>query len=262
MNRRRALKTLGTISLAAIYLPGCGGDDDDPTGMGGQSAIGGTPTTGGVPGMDSDTEQLIANWESGGLLTPNAPGMWAEKVAGHFPIATVSENTISVVTPHPMDAEHWIEAIYIKDAEGNLLGFQAFEAGTGTAAATFEVEDATIEFTAHSVCNLHGVWVSPPVRSAAAPGPWPEKIMGHTPVAEADENGVTVTVPHPMTADHFIVAVYLTDANGNMVGKTQLDPAVHTEATHTFEVPEGTTTVTPWALCDDHDLWIGETLSV
>ena len=86
--------------------------------------------------------------------------------------------------------------------------------------------------------------------------------MGHTPVAEAGDGGVTVTVPHPMDEEHFIVAVYLTDAEGAMLGKTQLNPTDNPEATYTFEVPEGTTSVTPWALCDDHDLWIGEALSL
>ena len=65
-----------------------------------------------------------------------------------------------------------------------------------------------------------------------------------------------------MTEDHRIVALYLSDENGDFVAKKQLQLVETTEATYTFGLPSQVSQLIPWALCDDHDLWRGPTVSV
>ena len=62
-----------------------------------------------------------------------------------------------------------------------------------------------------------------------------------------------------MDPDHYIVGLYLTDHDGNFIAKTQLDPSEDTEASYTFRISPSVTQVKHWTLCDDHDLWMGET---
>ena len=70
-----------------------------------------------------------------------------------------------------------------------------------------------------------------------------------------------MTVNHPMDAEHYIVALYLSNQDGVIFDKVALNPMDNTEATHAFTLPAEVTSVTPWSLCDDHDLWMGATVS-
>ena len=65
-----------------------------------------------------------------------------------------------------------------------------------------------------------------------------------------------------MDEEHYIAAIYLTDPSGEVIAKKQLNPQEYTEAQYTFELPPSVTAIKPWALCDDHDLWYGSTVTV
>jgi superoxide reductase len=208
--------------------------------------------------ISREVADKINGWESTGVLTPNDPGEWGSKIAGHYPIAIANENTISVVVPHPMTEDHWIAGIYLKDATGHLVGFQELTP-SDLAQASFDVADGSAEYTAYAFCNLHEVWSAPLVRTGDRPGPWPDKVNSHTPTITIDGDSATVVTPHPMSEEHYIVSLYITDQEGNMISKVQLNPTDNPEATHTFELPSEVTSVTPWSLCDDHDLWMGAT---
>ena len=65
-----------------------------------------------------------------------------------------------------------------------------------------------------------------------------------------------------MDEEHYIAAIYLSNSAGVVIAKTQLNPVDHPEAQYTFDLPPNTTSVIPWALCDDHDLWMGSTVTV
>jgi len=251
ISRRDALQTLSMLGLAPIAFA-CGGKAKEASNS-------------GMTPMSNSDEMLVAQWEAKGLLTAEAPGKWSGKIAGHYPIANVVGNTVSVVTPHGMSGEHFIEAIYIKDASGKLLGLTKFTPEDSAALASFQLADASIDFKVYSVCNLHDVWEANPVRTAAAPGPWAAKVEGHTPLASMEGmNSVKVSVPHGMSVEHFIACLYITDATGNMLGKVQLDPNTAMEASHVFELPSDTTVteITPWALCNKHDLWVGASMTL
>ena len=161
-----------------------------------------------------------------------------------------------------MDADHYIEACYVQDADGYFVGYASFSPGDWPS-ASFDITDPSGDYVAFSVCNLHEVWSAPVVRTEARPGPWAEKIAVHTPrITSVSGRQVTVSVEHAMDPDHYIVGLYLTDENGHFIAKTQLDPAEDTEPTYTFSIPSRVRKVTPWALCDDHDLWAGKETGV
>ena len=238
-DRRDAIKVMG-LAVASSWLVGCG--DDAST----------SPTMDKPTG---DDEAQIRTWEANGVLTPSAPGAWGEKIAGHYPLTITEPGGIRVRVAHPMDAEHYIEAIYLKDGSGKVLGITKLAAGDEPQAF---FAGAAPDAIAYAVCNLHEVWAAPVVRTKEAPGPWETKINGHTPRIKMIGDEVTVKVPHPMDPDHYIVAIYVTDQSGNVIGKTQLKPG--DPAQYTLTVEAGVTEVQAWALCDDHDLWSGLTL--
>ena len=124
------------------------------------------------------------------------------------------------------------------------------------------VIDPNAEYYAYAMCNLHEVWSAPIVRSGDRPGPWADKVNAHTPTVEIGLEGATITVPHPMDEEHYVAALYLTDSTGEVIAKKQLNPQEYPEARYTFDLPANVTAVTPWALCDDHDVWIGSTVAV
>lgn len=205
--------------------------------------------------------EYVYDYESTGVLNADEPGQWGDKIAGHYPLVSMNENMITVNVAHPMDTDHYIEAIYLKDTDGNLLGFKKLSP-SDQATAQFMVVDPDAEYYAYAMCNLHEVWAAPIMRSGDRPGPWADKVNSHTPSVEVGPGTATVTVQHPMDDDHYIAALYLTNANGAVIAKKQLNPQEYQEAQYTFELPSGVTTVTPWALCDDHDLWSGPTVNV
>ena len=68
-----------------------------------------------------------------------------------------------------------------------------------------------------------------------------------------------MTLPHPMDAEHRIIAIYLLDQDEQLIDKVQL-PLDSLEARADFAVTPSTRAVTPVAICDDHDAWVGSTL--
>ena len=255
---RRKFVHWGSATLALITFPGCAEEviDEPPENNY-------TPST--TPPMIEEevggeiTLEQIGEWESDGVLSPNDPGEWGEKIIGHYPIMQRNQDQVTVFVPHPMDEEHYIEAIYLKDDSGMVVASQRLSGTDELAFASFTVSE-DISLTAYSVCNLHQVWSAPEVRTVFNPGPWSEKIIGHMPRVLIDGDQATVSAPHPMGEEHYIVGLYLTDQDGAMIGKTQLNPS--DEASYTFTIPEGTTEIQPWSLCDDHDLWVGQSVSL
>ena len=260
LSRRRFVK-LSSGSLAILAMPGCAEDpisvDTNQGEMPGGQVMGGMDVTPDTP-VELTAEQIAA-WEAPGVLTSDEPGEWGEKIVGHYPIMKKQGDQVSVVVPHPMDADHYIEAIYLKDSAGELIAGKLFSASDDLAYAEFTVS-GDAEVTAYSVCNLHQVWSAPEIRTHLNPGPWADKVLGHTPKALYDGAQVTVSVPHPMGEEHYIVGVYLLDQDGTVIAKHQL--SYDDEASYTFEIPEATTSVQPLALCDDHDLWAGQRIDL
>ena len=95
------------------------------------------------------------------VYTKEAPGRWAGKEDLHAPKVTVEGGKVTIVTPHPMTAQHFIVKHTLITPEGKLVGEKTF-ASTGAKAES--AYDLPAGFTgtlwATSFCNLHDLWLT------------------------------------------------------------------------------------------------------
>ena len=91
------------------------------------------------------------------------------------------------------------------------------------------------------------------------PGKWTEKAGSHAPLISVDGRKVTVTTPHPMSQDHYIVRHTLVLKDGTVAGEQTFFPVKDTKAVSTFELPEGyKSSFYATSFCNLHDLWVTE----
>jgi superoxide reductase len=91
------------------------------------------------------------------------------------------------------------------------------------------------------------------------PGKWREKAGSHVPQVSIDGRQVTITTPHPMSQNHYIVRHTLVLNNGTVVGAKTFFPVKDTKAVSTFTLPaecKGAWYAT--SFCNLHDLWVTE----
>jgi superoxide reductase len=90
--------------------------------------------------------------------TGAAPGKWKGKEGGHVPAASFEPGQVTIVTKHPMTAEHYITTHYIKDQHGVVIGLKEFTGTDPEAKSTFPLPKGTTGLTVWSHCNLHDLW--------------------------------------------------------------------------------------------------------
>jgi superoxide reductase len=94
------------------------------------------------------------------------------------------------------------------------------------------------------------------------PGKWKGKAGSHAPLISVEGRKVTVTTPHPMSQDHYIVRHTLVLKDGTVAGEQTFFPAKDTKAVSTFELPEGyKSSFYATSFCNLHDLWVTEGLA-
>jgi desulfoferrodoxin (superoxide reductase-like protein) len=83
---------------------GCSSDSEDDS----------SPVT-----PNAEWETIAAQKEAGGIYTRQEPGKWAGKEGTHVPQLSfnAAAKSVTIVTAHPMTAEHWITAIYIRNQD-------------------------------------------------------------------------------------------------------------------------------------------------
>ena len=98
--------------------------------------------------------------------------------------------------------------------------------------------------------------------TAENPGRWAKKVSGHAPVVQADMEGadkkVTVTTPHEMTEEHFIVKHTLFDKDMNLLGEMVFNPAKDKAAISSYSVGKYKGKVFAVSMCNKHDTWLSE----
>lgn len=105
--------------------------------------------------------QAAETCPSGLVYTKDAPGRWAGKEALHAPMVTVNGGKVTIVTPHPMGAAHFIVKHTLLDAAGKVLGEKTFANTDATAESTHQLPDGFKGvLCAASFCNLHDLWVA------------------------------------------------------------------------------------------------------
>ncbi|HZZ31094.1 MAG TPA: desulfoferrodoxin family protein [Phenylobacterium sp.] len=88
------------------------------------------------------------------------PGHWAGKEATHTPVATVSGNTLSVKTPHPMSEAHFIVSHSAVLDGGKYLGRAVFTPKDQPESTYTLPPGYKGGVTVTSTCNLHDFWVA------------------------------------------------------------------------------------------------------
>jgi superoxide reductase len=95
--------------------------------------------------------------------------------------------------------------------------------------------------------------------TTANPGQWSGKAGSHVPLISIDGRQVTITTPHPMSQDHYIVRHTLVLSDGTVVGAKTFFPGKDTKAVSTFTLPADNKAA--WyatSFCNLHDLWVTE----
>ncbi len=91
------------------------------------------------------------------------------------------------------------------------------------------------------------------------PGKWKGKEGSHAPQVSVEGRKVTITTPHPMSQEHYIVRHTLVLKDGAVAGEKTFFPVKDTTAVSTFELPEGYKfSFYATSFCNLHDLWVTE----
>jgi superoxide reductase len=91
------------------------------------------------------------------------------------------------------------------------------------------------------------------------PGKWTDKVGSHAPQINIDGRKVTITTPHPMSQEHYIVRHTLVSEDGTVLGAKTFFPAKDTTAVSTYELPSGySSKLYATSFCNIHDFWITE----
>ena len=94
------------------------------------------------------------------VYTKEQPGKWAAKAPIHAPEITVNGSKVTVVTKHPMSAEHYIVRHTLVLADGTPVGGKTFTP-TDKPESSYDLPAGYKgKLYATSFCNLHDFWVS------------------------------------------------------------------------------------------------------
>ena len=102
--------------------------------------------------------------DSGSLMnvvfTKDNPGHWAGKEGGHVPIATVSGDTLTVKTPHPISDAHFIVSHTVVLEGGKYLDRTTFTSKDQPVSTHALPAGYKGSITVTSACNLHDLWAA------------------------------------------------------------------------------------------------------
>jgi desulfoferrodoxin-like iron-binding protein len=89
------------------------------------------------------------------LVGQAEPGDMAGKEGKHVPVVEVQDGSVSITVPHGMSEEHFIEYIWAKNQDGDLIHAVKLTPAD-TPQTSFSAPDGTTSVTALESCNLHG----------------------------------------------------------------------------------------------------------
>ncbi|WP_417909139.1 desulfoferrodoxin family protein [Candidatus Electronema sp. PJ] len=97
---------------------------------------------------------------AGVVYTKEQPGQWKGKEGTHAPQVKVEGGKVSIITSHPMSAEHFIVRHTLVLADGVVVGGKTF-AATDKPESSFDLpKDYKGKICATSFCNLHDFWLT------------------------------------------------------------------------------------------------------
>lgn len=231
------------------------------------------------------------------------PMGWAGKTRSHVPqIEVFLAPMVRITVPHEMIATHWITSVWLTAEPANANGFQICNEFDLSDKPVFDfyLTAGTISVKAWEHCNKHGVWESQPVQIPSGmemcsqtsaliqenyqlyntPGPfyydyfptpplfpvdWSGKKLSHVPAITMIGTKHRITVPHEMTATHWITAIWvLNERNETLIcedftpgmitaGNKGLDANGHPYVEIT--IPDSTTGIYAFEHCNKHGVW-------
>jgi superoxide reductase len=93
------------------------------------------------------------------VFTADDPGHWAGVEALHIPVTTVTNGVLTVKTPHPMTAPHFIVSHTVVLAGGKFLDRKTFTYTDQPISTHTLPAGYTGKVIVTSTCNLHDFWV-------------------------------------------------------------------------------------------------------
>ncbi len=93
------------------------------------------------------------------IFTAADPGHWAEVESLHVPLTTVTNGVLTVKTPHPMTAPHFIVSHTVVLAGGKFLDRKTFTWTDQPVSVHTLPTGYSGPVTITSTCNLHDFWV-------------------------------------------------------------------------------------------------------
>merc|ERR1712190_620013 len=192
---------------------------------------------------------------------------------------------------------HFVNFIYVVDEQGLVVAMTPkFPDDPSPATLDFGIPFAASSLTAYEFCNKHGLYVGPSVSVATSvtttttvastcdfvvaelerrqfgifgsDSPYTQaESPKHTPFLSISGDTATVTVGgspfHPMTASndssavHWISHIYVQDQTGRTLFMKMLAPTSPSPAQVSFAIPTGVTSMTAYAFCNKHGLYVG-----
>ncbi len=87
------------------------------------------------------------------------------------------------------------------------------------------------------------------------PGRWSAKAKLHAPMVKVDGGKITITTPHPMTQEHYIVKHTLVSMDGKTLGETTFK-STDKLARSVFQLPAEHGEYYATSFCNLHDFWV------
>jgi desulfoferrodoxin-like iron-binding protein len=190
---------------------------------------------------------------------------------------------------HPMVSDHFIETVWVEDQDGKVIFTANISAASTAKSAAFKIPASATKLIPWSFCNLHGLWQGTPyvvsyeVRAAIvraglnlalAEGPTsfhpePTSLTYHSPFVRFndttnDTNYVEVAVHadvgklHEMIPSHYISLLYVKNQHDAVVAMKDITLSAESKAS--LRLPYGTGTAKPFAVCNTHGLWQGQSV--
>jgi desulfoferrodoxin (superoxide reductase-like protein) len=148
----RSLRCLSVLALACL-LGGCLAEVGDP--------LPPYKDPDPVPAWEDEAEEL----EGDKVYDKNDQWMGEDQATAHVPAVEILSGKLSVTVPHPMEHDHYITAMYVRDQRGVITGFHEFDRPKeGKSAlgvtANFDVPLRATKVRAYAHCNKHDTWRS------------------------------------------------------------------------------------------------------
>jgi len=97
---------------------------------------------------------------AGVIYTKEQPGQWKGKEASHAPQVKVEGGKATIVTPHPISAEHYIVRHTLVLADGTVAGAKTFTAADKPESSFELPKGYKGKLRATSFCNQHDLWLT------------------------------------------------------------------------------------------------------